>query len=91
MAGRHNLLHDHTHCVEVAKTLQQTRTHCTAQVRRDLVFGGGGGGGGISTKIAHRGQFQVNVIPEGIFQSPIFSLRDGSKKKFNIASSRGLL
>ena len=40
----------------------------------------GGGGGGISTKTAHRGQIQVNVIP----------YRDFLKSKFITTSSRGL-
>ena len=59
--------------------------------RQGFFFGGGGEGrGGIETKTAQRCQIQVNVSPYRKFQSPNFSLREGSKKKFDTASSRGL-
>ena len=51
----------------------------------------GRGGGVIMTKTGRRCQFQVNVIPFRDFHSPSFSLREGAKKKFDTASSRGLL
>ena len=52
--------------------------------------GGGGGGGGFRLKPHIEVRFKWMWFPIGIFESPNFSLREGSKKKFDTASSRGL-
>ena len=51
---------------------------------------GGGGGGGFRLKPHIEVRFKWMWFPIGIFQSPNFSLRESSKKKFDTASSRGL-
>ena len=51
---------------------------------------GGGGGGGFRLKPHIEVRFKWLWFPIGIFQSPNFSLRESSKKKFDTASSRGL-
>ena len=51
---------------------------------------GGGGGGGLRLKPHIEVRFKWMWFPIGIFQSPNFSFREGSKKKFDTASSRGL-
>ena len=48
------------------------------------------GGGGFRLKPHIEVRFKWMWFPIGIFQSPNFSLREGSKKKFDTASSRGL-
>ena len=53
-------------------------------------LGGGGGGGGFRLNPHIEVRFKWMWFPIGIFQSPNFSLREGSKKKFDTASSRGL-
>ena len=50
----------------------------------------GGGGGGFRLKPHIEVKFKWMWFPIGILQSPNFSLREGSKKKFDTASSRGL-
>ena len=49
-----------------------------------------GGGGGFRLKPHIEVRFKWMWFPIGIFQSPNFSLRESSKKKFDTASSRGL-
>ena len=49
-----------------------------------------GGGGGFRLKPHIEVRFKWMWFSIGIFQSPNFSLREGSKKKFDTASSRGL-
>ena len=50
----------------------------------------GGGGGGFRLKPHIEVRLKWMWFPIGILQSPNFSLREGSKKKFDTASSRGL-
>ena len=55
-----------------------------------LIEGGGGGGGGFRLKPHIEVRIKWMWFPIAIFQSPNFSLREGSKKKFDTASSRGV-
>ena len=62
---------------------------CPKTWRSVQFTGGGGGGGGFRLKPHIEVRFKWMWFPIGIFQSPNFSLREGSKKKFDTASSRG--